>query len=235
MSEINKYVGQQIRNYRKLRKKTIEDLAADICKSKSTVSKYEKGEITVDVETLYDIADALHVHVEQFLYCRPDRAEIVSRGNNPAFFNGLSQFHSYLYDGRINRLIRCIFDVLSVTEENKYKIMMYMNYDDPVNYQNCETTYWGYIEHYDALTYISLFNRDTPMEQASVQILASYLDSDTKWGLFNGFSSRPIMPIATKMLFSKVPLKEDAALISQLKISKNDIRLMKMYNMLSVT
>ena len=110
-----------------------------------------------------------------------------------------------------------------------------MNYKDLKNYQNCENTYWGYIEHYDAMTHISLTNQDTPMEKASVQILASYLDSDTKWGLFNGFSSRPMMPIAIKMLLSKSVLKEDIALIQQLKVTKDDIRMLKLYNMLSVT
>ena len=74
-----------------------------------------------------------------------------------------------------------------------------------------------------------------PMEKASAQILASYLDSDKKWGLFNGFSSRPMMPIAAKMLFSKKKLKEDEELIRSLKISKDDIRLMKLYNMMAVT
>ena len=61
------------------------------------------------------------------------------------------------------------------------------------------------------------------------------MNSDTKWGLFNGFSSRPMMPVAFKMLFSKRPLKEDAELLRQLKISKEDIRLLKLYNMFSVT
>ena len=112
---------------------------------------------------------------------------------------------------------------------------MYMNYTDGKNYQNCENTYYGTMEHYDAMTQISLVNQDTPMEKASVQILASYLDSDTKWGLFNGFSSRPMMPIASKMLLSKTKLKEDKELLKRLKISKEDIRLMKLYNMMAVT
>ena len=63
----------------------------------------------------------------------------------------------------------------------------------------------------------------------------SYQDSDTKWGLFNGFSSRPMMPIAIKMLLSKTRLKEDEELVRQLKVSKEDVRLLKLYNMLSVT
>ena len=70
--------------------------------------------------------------------------------------------------------------------------------------------------------------------KASVQILASYLNSDTKWGLWNGFSTRPMMPIAMKMLFSRTRLREDEALIKRLKVSREDIRLLKLYNMLSV-
>lgn len=235
MSEINVQIGNRIRIFRKMRKMTLDELSDIIHKSKSTISKYEKGEIAIDIETLYEISDAIQVHVEQLLYCPPKRAVISSKSNNPAFFNGVSQFYSYLYDGRSNHLIRCVFDVLSETEEQQYKIMMYMNIKDFKNYQNCENTYWGYIEHYDALTHIFLTNHDTPMEKASAQILASYLDSDTKWGLFNGFSSRPMMPIAIKMLFSKTRLKDDTELIQRLKVSKEDIRMLKLYNMLSVT
>ena len=90
------------------------------------------------------------------------------------------------------------------------------------------------MEHFDALTHISLTNEDSPIEKASVQILASYLDSDLKWGLWNGMSSRPVMPIATKMLLSKNILKEDDALVAKLKINKDDVRLLRLYNMLPV-
>lgn len=234
MPKISIKIGSQIRSIRKKRKMTLEDVSDIIHKSRSTISKYEKGEIAIDIETLYEIADALQVHVEQLLYCSPKRTAISSQSSSPAFFSGVSQFYSYLYDGRSNHLISCVFDVLSETEDGQYKIMMYMNFKEFKNYQHCENTYWGYIEHYDAMTYISLTNQDTPMEKASVQILASYLDSDTKWGLFNGFSSRPMMPIAIKMLFSKSRLKEDAELIRMLKVSKEDVRLLKLYNMLSV-
>lgn len=235
MPDINTEIGKLIRGARKKRGMTLNELAEVICKSQSTVSKYEKGEITVDIATLYDIADALRVHVEQLLYVRPERTELRAPGNNPAFFTDTSQFYSYLFDGRSNSLMRCVFDVLSKTDERKYKIMMYMNFEDFDNYKKCENTYWGYIEHYDAVTNIALTNQDMPMEKASAQILASYLDSDKKWGLFNGFSSRPMMPIAAKMLFSKKKLKEDEELIRSLKISKDDIRLMKLYNMMAVT
>ena len=234
MSEISIQIGERIRSSRKNRDMTLADLSGIIHKSKSTISKYESGEIAIDIETLYEIAAALDVHVEQLLWCPPRRTDMISSGT-PAFFRGISQFFSYLYDGRSSSLIRCVFDVLAQGEDDQYRIMMYMNFRDYENYQKCENTYWGYIEHYDAITNIQLTNQHMPMEKASVKILASSLSADTKWGLFCGFSSRPMMLIAIKMLFSRNRLPEDAHLIHQLKVSKDDIRLLKLYNMLSVT
>lgn len=234
MKEISIHVGQRIRLYRKTKGMTIETFAAMIGKSKATVSKYENGEISIDIETLYELAAALQIHVEQLLYCGPQRTNITTSDNIPAFFSDVSQFFSYVYDGRANQMMRCVWDVLSQTEPNRYKIMMYMNFRFYEHYQNCENTYWGYIEHFDAITNILLTNQDMPMEKASAHILASYLDSETKWGLFNGFSCRPMMPVAAKMLFSRNRLKEDKELIQQLKVSREDIRLFKLYNMYPV-
>lgn len=43
------------------------------------------------------------------------------------------------------------------------------------------------------------------------------------------------MPIALKMLFSRTPLPETPELYNELKISKEDLRTLKIYNMLAVT
>ena len=235
MTEISTLVGQQIRECRKKRNMTLEDMAGLIGKSRSTISKYEKGEIPVDMETLYMIARTLEAPIEQFLYTLPATLpHPVCTGVSPSFFHGISKIYSYIFDGRSSQLIRCRFDILSESGSPEYKVMLYMDFLDHDRYKNCENTYWGYIEHFDALTNIQLTNQDSPLEKASVQILASYLSSETKWGLFNGFSSRPMMPIAAKMLFSRSRLPEDEALIRQLKISREDIRLLKLYNMFSV-
>lgn len=235
MTEISQEIGKRIRTFRKMRKLTLDELALIIYKSKSTISKYEKGEISIDIETLYDIADALSVNIEQLLYYKKQASTATYAKNVPAFFSHITQFYAYIYDGRSHQLIRCVFEILFKAESHQFKTMMYMNFKDYETYQNCENTYWGYMEHFDALTNIILTNQDSPMEKASIQILAPYLDTDTKWGLFNGFSSRPMMPIATKILISKKRLNEDDALINSLKISKEDIRLLKLYNMMSVT
>ena len=234
MSQISLEIGRQIRLVRKKNMMRISDLAKAINKSIGTVSKYEKGEIVIDIETLYDIADALNVSPERLLFRRAGATHHPSACGIPNFFSGISQFYSYIYDGRSASIVPCVFDIMEEDDDGSYIIMMYMNYSSLHNYQHCENTYHGRLRHFDAMTYISLINKDTPMEEASVQILASYLDSDTKYGLFNGFSSRPMMPIAVKMLFSKIPLEQNEELKSQLKVSRADVQMLKLYNMLCV-
>lgn len=234
MSTISIEIGNKIRQFRQSRKMTLDELANVIHKSRATLSKYERGEISIDIDTLYELADALHVRTEQLLYTpvsekHPQQREIV-----PAFFQDVDRFYCYYFDGRIGKLVRSAFDVFSRIDVNQYKIAMYMNFKDLAHYQQAENTYWGYMEHFDALTLIELTNQSNPMEKASLQILASFLDADSKWGLWNGISSRPLMPVATKMLFTKRPLTEDAALVRELKISRDDIHRMKYYNMFSV-
>ena len=146
-----------------------------------------------------------------------------------------AKFYSYFYDGRINKIVKSKLNIVSKINNNTYKVLMYMNYTDSQHYQICENTYTGIIEHFDAKSNILLTNKDTPMEKATIQILASYLDEETKWGLWNGFSSRPMMPVSFKMFFSKRELKINKELEDHLKMSREDIKFLKLYNMLSTT
>ena len=228
-------IGSKIRYFRKKKGMTIQELAELIHKGKSAVSKYEKGQIIIDIITLYDIAETLGVHTEQLLYNKPPEKFSRTLSNVPAFFRNLTQFYMFFFDGRNNTLNRSVIDVYDPTSENEYKVMMYMNVQDYNHYQNCENTYWGFLRHYDTLSSLELHNRDNPIEILIINLMASFLDSNEKWGLFTGISSRPLMPVALKALFTKIPLKESRELIQKLKISKDDFRLVKLYNMLTVT
>ncbi len=235
VDKINRDVGQKIRNFRKCKGMTVQQLADAIYKSKATLSKYESGDIAPDLVTLYKLADVLNIQVEQLLYMVPRQASILANDMPSTFFKNSTRFYSYFYDGRNNKLVRCVIDISAHQDANRYKTMLYMNIKDYKHYQECENTYWGYTEHYDTLTAILLKNQATPLENITINILASFLESDKKWGLMSGVSFRPFMPIALKMLFSKTPLDETQELINELKLSKDDIRIMKIYNMLAVT
>ena len=50
---------------------TIEQFSAMINKSKATLSKYENGAITIDIETLYEISQALDIELKYFVDYQP--------------------------------------------------------------------------------------------------------------------------------------------------------------------
>ena len=226
-------IGAKIKYFRKSKHFSLQEMADLLYKSKSTLSKYENGQISIDIETLYAIAKVLGVHVEQLLYSEPMQQDNKALYTVPAFFRTLSQFYIYYYDGRIREISRCVVDILSQAGGNHFKVIM--NIESYEHYQNCENTYFGFLHHYDALSKLTLTNRDNPMEQVTITILASFLDAPSKMGLFTGISSRPMMPVATKVMISKKKQREDAALVGHLKISKEDIKTMKLYNMFTVT
>lgn len=71
MNEINVYIGGQIRKYRKANSMTLQQLADVIHKSRATVCKYENGEISIDIATLYEISQALQVSFGQLTSYQP--------------------------------------------------------------------------------------------------------------------------------------------------------------------
>ena len=209
--------GSKIRHYRKIKQMTVEQLAAAIRKSKSCVSKYESGQIIIDVVTLYEVAQALDVKVTQLLHLPLSPHPGAPSGSVPSFFVGLSHLYMYYYDGRKNRLTRCVVDIFSEVEPGVYQVQMYMNVDDYSHYQQCENLYDGVLTHYDALSTLIMKNQSMEMDNYQV-----------------GIPSRPLMPTSTKVLLSKTVQKETPEFEKELRLSKEDIRLMKQYNMLTV-
>ncbi len=217
-----------------MRNLTLSELGTLINKTESTISKYESGNIIIDLETLYDISDALKVPIDQLIYI-PNNQMGINEEYIPTFFQDIDIIYSYYYDGRSDELIRCIMEISNYSKNNKKKVYFYMNFKNYDMYHDCENRYEGYIEHYHALTNIELVNLDTGMERSNIKILATFLDTNLRWGLYNGFSFRPMMPVSLKMLFSRNRIDESVEFINSLKISKDDIKNLKHYNMFSTT
>ncbi len=88
-SKINRHIGSRIRACRKNRGLTIQALADKVNKSRATVSKYETGEISMDMVTLFNLASALQVTPNHLIdYRVPTQSE--PRSPN----SGLKTFHN---------------------------------------------------------------------------------------------------------------------------------------------
>jgi len=237
MEDYLKDLGSTIRNIRKIRGLTLQDIADKINKSKATVSKYENGEISIDILTMNEISKALRVNIEELL---PKKEKTIvdklSKIDNkkPNFFKDNSEIYTYYYDGRNMSIITSILKIIKYNEDESGDVNMYMNVKD-LNYpQACENVYYGKIYHYDVITKIYLENRDTSIEKATIAILSPFLETSERWGLWSGISIRPIMPAAIKMLFTKKPQNLDNKLKDKLIISKEDYMNIKHFNMFSV-
>lgn len=233
MFSISKQIGSKIRSFRKSKGLSAQQMGNLICKSKATVCKYESGEITIDINTLYDIATALNIEVQQLLYdiCIQSEEKNFFR-NSHGFFSSQRQYYSYFYDGRNNTINRSVLDFEQ--NEKEISVALYMNVSDYKNYTNCEYSYWGKLEENETSSNIFMRNQDTPIERIAIVILSPFRNCNELYGIMSGISDRPFMPIALKMLFSKTPLELDEKLLQKLKLSKEDINNIKRYNMLSI-
>ena len=103
MSKVSEHIGGRIRMYRKAREMTLQQLADSIHKSRASVSKYENGEITLDVETLFEIAQVLMVSPSQLMDVRPPMPKSAETSPNHSakspFFQA-KRLYFYFYDGR---------------------------------------------------------------------------------------------------------------------------------------
>ena len=110
MSNFTCYVGEQIRKYRKAGKMTLQDLADAIHKSRATVCKYENGDISVDIETLYEISQILQVSMSQLTTGLPETASKPSnapgKGQKAHFFRHSGYIFTFTMDAISVRRMR---------------------------------------------------------------------------------------------------------------------------------
>lgn len=237
MKGINAHVGSRIRMYRKSRGMTLQQLADKIHKSRSSVSKYENGEITLDIETLADIAEVLEVSLNQFTDFYPMEKE---PEENPAFYSGMSPFfqarrlYFYFYDGRYQRLKDGIIDIReSKTNEGTYEAALSIR-SATANGRSSDVYYTGKVIYSDMLIRFSFVNQCNALEEDLLYIFNPLDIRDSTDGLLCGISSADFMPCAFKCLVTLNPREHTDELKQHLLFSKKEMQRWKKLNMLIV-
>ena len=233
MKEISIHVGQRIRLYRKMKGLTIETFAGMIQKSKATVSKYENGDISIDIETLFVIAQALEISVNQLVDYAGEQAEaeVPLKGQLTK-----SRYYMYFYDGRRNRIARNIIEVQDGGQENgMFEANMYAYLENFDNYYQCKLLYHGVMRRYDTFVNFNFENQNNKVERAFLYAINSFSHSGRMAGLYCGLSTQPILPACFKFVLSPEILEENDELKAELTVSKEDIKVLKKMNMFVVS
>lgn len=233
MSKITEHVGDRIRRGRKGKGLTIDEFAKMINKSKATVSKYESGSITIDIETLLDIADALDMDLKSLIdYHSPNIRPRPLPQNS--FFNQPRLF-VYAYDGRIKGIVRSLIELRASDDSSRVDAQLFMGLDENFSKDRVQHIFEGTMTSYDTITHINMVNQINTTELLYLCILNPMHANAPAVGIQSGIASSPFFaPIAMKVIVSKKQIREDSMLLNILELNKEDSRNLRYYNMMVI-
>lgn len=233
MGEASDYVGQRIRFFRKLKGFTLQQLAESIGKSKATVSKYEKSEIAIDIDTLYETARALGVGLAQLTdYSQAQQAgHPVRAGQGP--FAAADTIYVYQFDGNSLRLRESVLRILPQAEQNRAEL--YMDIDPHSDdWQNCASFYRGSVEYHSSVITFVLRNQCNEAEQIVIYLNTPFGREQETPGMLCGLSRQNLQPVAIRCVFSVRRLKQDEELRQRLTLSRQELHTVRRLNRFTV-
>ena len=228
----SEHVGEKIRFYRKQRKLSQEQLADRIHKSKSTLSKYENGQIPIDVDSLYDIARVLDIELFQFVDVDIHEAQTVAPISGLPF-GGKDHLYIYYYDGRTKRVVKTLLELKhKQAQQNHIPCYCYMDAPGFDEHVQCKYFYTGVMTHYELVSYVTLNNQSNPMEQIGFCILNPFHNNRDSWGFMFGISYNPITPFSLKFLISTNQIPNSKLQPEDLVLTKSELKMIKNLNMM---
>ncbi len=225
MDNIPMLIGSRIRLYRQAKKISLSELSERIHKSKSTLSKYENGEISMDVETLFDVANALGIAPTQLVNVSEYKKE-----RKKGEISVVRRKYMYIYDGRAGKINYSVLEIYENGEEYR-PVTLFYNTPSFDKYDKCKALYYGTVYEHDFVTNYSLQNQSNEMENVFMCTIKPFELSERRIGLISGISARNLLPASCKFVLADSILKEDDELKSTLMLSKEDLRLIKRFNM----
>ena len=227
MSSINTHVGKMIRKYRKAANLTLQQLADAIHKSRATICKYENGDISMDIETLYEISQVLQVSVPQLtdigrLQEEADHSSAYAARKSPFFQAKMLYF--YFYDGRYNRMKDGVINIHEKEENGSYRATLSI----------CSVSGNGRDLYSDMLIRFSFVNQYNPLEEDLLYIFNPLEFRTHTDGLLCGISSADLMPCAFKCLVALEKQELNEELRKHLLFTKAELQRWKKLNMLLI-
>ena len=237
MSKINQHIGGRVRSFRKAQGLTLQQLADMIHKSRASLSKYENGEITLDVETLFEISQALGVEMNRltdFRDSKPAPLPTVPTGMNRSPFYQAQRLYFYFYDGRYNRLKDGIINIHKRDDDNgNHEATLTISAVTPTG-RSSDIYYSGKVVYSDMLIRFSFVNQYNTLEEDLLYIFNPLELRDFTEGLLCGISSADLMPCAFKCLVTLTPQEPTEELKNQLLFTNKELRRWQKLNMLVV-
>lgn len=220
---IQLYVGENIKKIRLARGLSLEDVASRIYKSKSTVSKYERGSIAIDIATLEDIAEVLDVHPAQLLMTPSQEKRV------PLTQLSLDEVYMFSYDGKEKRIIKSVIERYQTDESNRFSIHLYYDVQSKNELGDCVSFYQDFSTKYDVLENYTLENSRHPIEQIWLSCISGLSQNRIQVGFLAGLLNATMLPAVRKVVLSP-SIISDEELLERLVFTKKDLQTIRKLN-----
>ncbi len=218
ISTVNQRVGEKIRYFRRARNYTLTQLGEKIYKSKSTISKYETGEISIDISTLYEIASVLQVSPLNFLVFdekeEPKATTVASSKSRPA-----EKFYLYTYNGLAREPLRR--HILLVGDTWAEQFADVYDYENPTQ---CAFHYQGEAQRTESSVRLYMENLINPSDRCFLSYPTTLTRQEYLIGMLTSFSISQYPTFSIKVLLSYEEQKDEQWLKERLLLTKEEIR-----------
>lgn len=225
--QIDKIVGNNIRKYRLAQKYSLGELAGLIHKSKSTLCKYEKGAISLDVDTIEELASIFGISPAELLAVPDEEETPIESGE---FF---CRRYMYTYDGQSRRVISSVIEQFHSSDSQCNSVQLYYDMDDLSDIGKCTAFYTGYSKKYEVWENYTLENQDHPIDKVWICTMDGLSQHKALTGIAAGLSSISMHPCARKIVITSDIMKEED-FSSILIFTKEDAKLFKSYNLFMI-
>lgn len=230
----SEHAGNRIRMYRRKKKITLGELSVMVNKSPSTLSKYESGQIVIDIDSLFDIAQALGVQITQLIDYKAEDLSIPKAKGNENFFQSAPLYYAYvLFPSTRDEIHVCVFEI--TRDESEDRFVLYFDVDEIKNYTNSKYIYNGKLICNDSGASFYISNPFNSSDKGFIYAKSPFTANQVTTGIFT-FVPRAIRnPCSTKIMFSLSPLEINENLRKELLISdKETISELKRRNQLII-
>ncbi len=191
--------------------------------------------ITLDVETLYEIANILNVKPYRLMDfpSKPTSLPVFPDQKLKSPFYQAEKLYFYFYDGRYNRLKDGIIHIHKDDDHGLHRASLSISSITPTG-RSSEIYYTGKVVYSDMLIRFSFVNQYNALEEDLLYIFNPLELRDFTEGLLCGISSADLMPCAFKCLVTLTPQEPTEELKDHLLFTTKELRRWKKLNMLVV-
>lgn len=230
-----KEVGERIRFFRKKRGYTLVELAGLLYKSKSVVSKYERGEVAIDILTIRQIAEILNVPISSLLNDDLSQTEpIFDEEGAPAEFgknDSVSSEYIYTCFAHENKPVLRVMHLKC----NQDKAVLYVYPTDVMDGKSFEHYYTGRVIRESTFMRVLAANPLVKNDVIIADFPARFHVNKPSLGFFLSISIPPYSPVASQAILSDKQIRDEEWLRDKLSLGKDHLKACRKLNCFTVS